>query len=674
MMFSSTTYAKERPMPLTLHRVFGYKDNIRGNVRGTATNVYTRFTLKTERRNLSLMSVPTMYVISRGNRREFIGETYSRLMFKDVNEYDAYRQVVVGTVPRHRRMLPVMADYFTPNLYNITLIRDRILSPFHKKNFLVYKYKVANESEAYDRVTFIPKIANTQLVEGFALVDKATGRIDFAEFNGEYDMIHFKLEIEMGKQGLESLLPLKCDVSGKFAFAGNRIKYHFHTIYGLGTFLPDSIRESHDRELMASLRPDSLSDYEKGIYHRYDSIEALRAQKDTTKVEKKRRYNFAKDFLWDVVGDNLVNRIKGSFGGKDKGSFRINPILNPLYFGYSGRKGFVYKFDMRAAYNFTPNRDLSMRFKSGYSFKQRQFYFRLPVTFNYNKRRHAYFKVEVGNGNRISNSAIVDAIYHDYEARGIPIDTAFIESKKMEEFRDTYVKLENNYDISDQWSVLGGFVYHRRSAVNKHGFAELERPHKYHTSAPMLQFQYRPRGWDGPYLTLNWERSFKNLFNSDIEYEKYEFDASLIRQFHRMRSLSMRFGAGVYTLKNASAYFLDYSNFRDENIRGGWKDDWSGNFQVLRSRYYNSSDYYLRSNVTYESPLMLLSRLPLVGKYLEMERVYASALFTENLKPYVELGYGFTNRIFSLGVFVGTRNGKFDGIGCEFGIELFDKW
>ena len=502
----------------------------------------------------------------------------------------------------------------------------------------------------------------------------ALARCDYIDV---MDMIHFKLQLEMGTKGVESLLPLRCDLSGKFGFIGNRLRFSYHNVYGLPTFLPDSIRDNHDRHLMDQLRPDSLSEEERIIYHHYDSLETereLRRLADTTHVEVKKKHNFVKDVLWDMIGDNLVNRVKGSFGGKDKGTFRINPILNPLYFGYSGRKGFVYKFDVRAGYNFTPNRDISMRFKSGYSFKQRQFYFRLPMEFNYNKRRHAFFRVEVGNGNRISNSSILDAIYQEYESQHIPIDSTYISNLGLEDFRDTYVKMENNYDISDYWSILGGFVYHRRSAVNKAGFHELQRSHKYHTSAPALQLQFRPRGWDGPYFTLNWERSFKGLFNSDYEYEKYEFDASLIRQFHRLRSLSLRFGAGAYTLKNSKSYFLDYSNFRDENIRGGWKDDWSGNFQVLRSRYFNSSNYYIRGNATFESPLMILSRLPLVGKYLEMERIYSSALFTQNLKPYVEVGYGFTNRIFSLGVFVGTRNGKFDGIGCEFGIELFDKW
>lgn len=48
--------------------------------------------------------------------------------------------------------------------------------------------------------------------------------------------------------------------------------------------------------------------------------------------------------LWDIVGDNLLNRISSDFGKQQQGYFRIDPLFNPLYMGYSESKGVVYKF------------------------------------------------------------------------------------------------------------------------------------------------------------------------------------------------------------------------------------------------------------------------------------------------------------------------------------------
>ena len=85
-------------------------------------------------------------------------------------------------------------------------------------------------------------------------------------------------------------------------------------------------------------------------------------------------------------------------------------------------------------------------------------------------------------------------------------------------------------------------------------------------------------------------------------------------------------------------------------------------------------DYYIRANMTYESPLMLLSWLPGVGRLVESERIYCSALAVRHLHPYMEYGYGFTNRLFSMGVFAAMRNTHFDGFGFKMGFELFSKW
>ena len=59
---------------------------------------------------------------------------------------------------------------------------------------------------------------------------------------------------------------------------------------------------------------------------------------------------------------------------------------------------------------------------------------------------------------------------------------------------------------------------------------------------------------------------------------------------------------------------------------------------------------------------------------METERLYVSALSVKHLCPYAEFGYGFTTRLFSLGLFVANKKWKFDGFGCKVGFELFRHW
>ena len=95
---------------------------------------------------------------------------------------------------------------------------------------------------------------------------------------------------------------------------------------------------------------------------------------------------------------------------------------------------------------------------------------------------------------------------------------------------------------------------------------------------------------------------------------------------------------------------------------------------MLKHDWYNSSRYYVRANVTYETPLLFTTRIPLVGHFVEKERIYASTLFVTHLHPYTELGYGFTTRWFSTGLFLANRNFKYEGFGIKFGFELFRHW
>ena len=174
-------------------------------------------------------------------------------------------------------------------------------------------------------------------------------------------------------------------------------------------------------------------------------------------------------------------------------------------------------------------------------------------------------------------------------------------------------------------------------------------------------------------LTVNYERGLKDILNANMDYERWELDASFLHKMSRLRVLNSRVGTGFYTLRSSN-YFVDYTNVRDNNLPSGWEDDWSGQFQLLNSRWYNESDYYLRAHVSYESPLLALSHLPLIGRYFETERIYLSALSIEHTRPYYEVGYGFTNRFFSTGLFASFLGGHFQKFGCKFTIEIFRRW
>jgi hypothetical protein len=549
----------------------------------------------------------------------------------------------------------------TPNIYDIDLYDGHILSPFNKVNRRYYRYNQKLQSDGTTRLEFRPKNYNTQLLNGYAIVDTETGRIMRTLLNGEFDMLTFRTEITQGEEGGRSLMPSKCTTVATFRFMGNRIAALFDASYNCDKALPDSIKEVSDRELMDEIRPYPLSETDKQIYKAND----IAHQKDTTEqTPKEKKPNIWKKIFWDTIGDNLITPISAE---SEEASFSMSPIINPLYLSYTQSRGVRYKMRFRTRYSFSQYRYLTLNPTFGYAFKERQFYFTAPLRMTYNPKRNGYVELEFGNGNRISNSSVQDVISKAHE------DTINFDNTNIDRFKDQHLSLKNNIMLFDWVDIEAGFIYHRRSAVNKDIMIQYDMPTEYRSFAPMIGFKFLPWLNHGPLFSINYERAIKGVNKSDLEYERWEFDAQWKKKIPGLRLLNLRAGAGVYTNKKDNL-FVDFANFRDENLPEGWDDDWSGNFQLLSSREYNRSDYYLRGNISYESPMLVATWLPYVGKYIEKERFYLSTVLLEKTRPYYELGYGFTNRYISVGAFASFRNTHFDSIGVEIEFELFRRW
>ena len=63
-----------------MRRIFCYAQQVDTTGRGNRTSyAYTKFQMRTNKRNATLMLVPTMYAISHGAGRKFITEFYNRI-------------------------------------------------------------------------------------------------------------------------------------------------------------------------------------------------------------------------------------------------------------------------------------------------------------------------------------------------------------------------------------------------------------------------------------------------------------------------------------------------------------------------------------------------------------------------------------------------------------------
>lgn len=279
---------------------------------------YTKFQMRTNRRNFTLALIPSMYAISKGTGRHFIGEYYSKMTY-DGKTLSNHRMLNVSTIPHRRNTMPSVLNFLAPNVYGECLFQDNILSPFHRTNKKYYTYSITVLPFGKAQVYIYPRLKNTQLVTGKAIVDYRTGRICMVDFEGEYDMTRFFITITMA-QGIPSatVYPKQCDLRANFRFMGNQITAKYSTTYGLQKILEDSLDNVPDTAMLAMVRPIPLNEVEKQYFESYYINQMT---KDSLMSNRPVKKSFVKDVLWDIIGDNVLNRIKQNFGKQTKVTF-----------------------------------------------------------------------------------------------------------------------------------------------------------------------------------------------------------------------------------------------------------------------------------------------------------------------------------------------------------------
>ena len=82
---------------LILNRIYDYQQANYSAIDSLEDQVYAKFRYKVEKRNPILWLIPSMYVMAR-DPREYIRESYSKVKFKNAQDYEITTQALTGTI------------------------------------------------------------------------------------------------------------------------------------------------------------------------------------------------------------------------------------------------------------------------------------------------------------------------------------------------------------------------------------------------------------------------------------------------------------------------------------------------------------------------------------------------------------------------------------------------
>lgn len=345
----------------------------------------------------------------------------------------------------------------------------------------------------------------------------------------------------------------------------------------------------------------------------------------------------------DSAASPVSKDLKGSFlvkdrslSIKDKGNLYIAPLVSPLLFHYSTSSGLSYTQKLRYTRQTNNGRMFSAQPLIGYNFKYKEFYWAAKGDYLYSPNSSGRIFIEAGNG--------------------VPQD-----------FRTSYAKLGHTIEVADNISLTATAAQLRYSWLHPQELPDEKR--SYTTFAPEVELQYKKRGY--PIVTLGYAHSIKGVFGSDVEFGRAEFDLQHKIDVGPMHTITYRAGLG-YAFDYNYLYFVQFKNLKNNHLPHGWDDDIGGTFNLLSTVKYNEIDKYLRANIQYDAPLLLVPTLLRRVKYITKERLYCNLLLVDTMNPYVEMGYGIGTNIFNMGIFWGGEVDKWDRIGVKFTFEIFN--
>ncbi len=88
---------------------------------------YHKFLIKTQKRNFTLLAVPSMYNVAHGSSRKFVRELYDEVDIKNLNTYETKRIIDFNTTPHRSKAMTNLQKYMTPKMEVVMLAYNSAL-------------------------------------------------------------------------------------------------------------------------------------------------------------------------------------------------------------------------------------------------------------------------------------------------------------------------------------------------------------------------------------------------------------------------------------------------------------------------------------------------------------------------------------------------------------------
>lgn len=460
-----------------MRKVFSYGEQFSMDSLQYVSDVYLRHVMHTKRNGPIVRYIPGMLRLERGHN-DYLSEAHLKLQYRAPGQIDC-KVIAFHTTAKYQSEQRFHSlGRFNFQIYESKLFLDGILNPLHKRNRRFYRYTYVFISKLNDsvpptaRINITPRFSNDQLVTGFIDMDLSSGAVRNFTFQFRYQLRQITVNARMGTDGCQSILPNRLRIVSKFKLLGNKVnevmeihsahnftcpvntqfsKQSKYDLTQLCLLRIDTTRVINNFDYFAKYRKFPLRKAEENIVQLYkqkhesqtDSIalqQADEALSNASEVDSQTSetddFDLASDGLEDALelkDDKQDNRHpKRWFGERtqtlllssnhfklsDHSRIKLPPIITPSMVGWSRTKGFSLKararWDLFTHFSTTLPR-MEFTPSIGYSFKQKQIYWEVPLLVRFSHRYDGIFSFNAGGGAHMYNSRQADELRHKLE-------------------------------------------------------------------------------------------------------------------------------------------------------------------------------------------------------------------------------------------------------------------
>lgn len=559
------------------------------------------------------------------------------------------------------------------------------VSPIADNALFYYKYKLLGTTEengvTINKIEVLPRRANDPVFRGIIYISDDSWRIMGTDlFLTEQTGINFVDTLSIGQQFIK-IEDVYLPSSTKFQFNGKVLGFKFEGYY-IGVFNNYNIQPKFPKNYFTSEilkvtkavnkkdslywmnnRPIPLTDEERFDYKRKDSIALRKESKQYLDSLEKENNKFTVGKLI-LTGYSVNNRY-------DKKYLRFDPIATSVF--YNTVEGFALKYGVTYRKNLEDRKFYSFRPEARYGFSNHIFTANISGQYYYDPLKRASISARFGSNiedlNRFGSMSLLSN----------SINTLLFERNLSKFYKKEFANITATRELADGLQASISVDYARNSTLqNTSDFKIRDRANEEFTSnnpfTPTLEtplfpthnsfnaslglaytfgqkYITRPDGKfyqesKYPRIQFNYRKGFKNVLNSDVDYDLIALEVYQERINTGLFGYSsFVIGAGKF-LNNSSVYYPDMKHFRGNNstifppnIR---------KFRYLDFYQYSTYEQYAEAHFEHNFAGFMTNKIPLLRKLKLEEFVGINYLTQPQKRNYTEYYFGLQRLVFSV--------------------------